>query len=237
MNLASQCRIVLVQPSHPGNIGAAARAMKNMGLAKLSLVKPKDFPSSEAMVRAAGADEILAGAHVTDDLQEAIADCQLVIGTSARQRTFDAPLLDARETAQLIHQQVENKQIAILFGNERSGLSNDELQYCHYHLHIPTNTEFSSLNLAAAVQVVCYELWMAKGIVVTEKEKTDAVTVAQMESFYQRLEEGLSGTRFYTEQPADQLMLRIRHLFNRTQLDASELKILHGVVRSLVRGN
>ncbi len=149
-------KIVLVNTSHPGNIGAAARAMKNMGFSKLALVEPNGFPSAECTARASGADEILKNATLHATLAEAIADCHLVMGTSARERKLAIENLDPRQAAEkLLETDVE---IALVFGRERTGLTNDELAMCHYHVHIPTVKDFSSLNLSQAVQVLCYEL-------------------------------------------------------------------------------
>ena len=140
-------RIVLVNPSHPGNIGAVARAMKNMGLSRLYLAAPEDFPNRQANFRAAGADDVLANAVVTADLPEALKDCRLIYATSARSRRLNWPECNARECAEQIMSQTKASQIAIVFGRESSGLTNQELAYCHVHVHIPTNPEFSSLNL------------------------------------------------------------------------------------------
>ena len=155
-------RVVLVNTSHPGNIGGAARAMKNMGLSRLVLVDPQDFPSSEAVARASGAVDILDGAHIVGTLEEALVGCSLVLGTSARDRHIPWPLLDPRECATASLQQVEQGgEVALVFGREYAGLTNEELQRCHYHVHIPSDPEFSSLNLGAAVQVLTYEVRMA----------------------------------------------------------------------------
>ena len=154
--MLSHIKIVLVETSHPGNIGAVARAMKNMNMTNLCLVTPKIFPCAEATSRAAGSDDILARAQVYESVQEAIADCQLVIGASARSRTISWPEISPRECADLSVIKDADKKVAIIFGRENSGLKNHELDLCHYLLRIPCNTEYSSLNIAAAVQVVCY---------------------------------------------------------------------------------
>lgn len=161
LGLLDQISIVLVNTSHPGNIGATARAMKNMGLEHLVLVSPKEFPHAEATVRASGADDLLARAKLVNNLQEAIADVHFVVGTSARTRTIPWPLANPRQCVQKIAPILEASQrVAFVFGNEQSGLSNEELALCHYHLQIPTSQDFSSLNVAAAVQIVCYECRM-----------------------------------------------------------------------------
>ena len=148
-------RIVLINTFHPGNIGAAARALKNMGLTNLYLVDPVDFPHTEADSRAAGAQDVLANAKVVSTLDEAIHDCQLVIGTSARNRTFDLPLLDARESATKILSESSQGNIAILFGRESKGLLNEELSLCNFHMFIPSNPDYPVLNISQAIQIAC----------------------------------------------------------------------------------
>ena len=159
--LADNIRIVLVHTSHPGNIGAAARAMKTMNLQHLVLVSPKCYPHPDAIARAAGADDILHHCEVVDTLSEAIADAQLVIGTSARMRHLSWPQLTPRECGQTAVRHAQDQDVAIVFGREKSGLSNDELQLCHYHVQIPCNPDYASLNLGAAVQVLAYEVKVA----------------------------------------------------------------------------
>ncbi|TAL46022.1 MAG: RNA methyltransferase, partial [Methylovulum sp.] len=159
--MLSHIKIVLVETTHPGNIGAVARAMKNMKMNNLWLVAPKIFPSADATSRASGADDVLARATVCQSLQEAIADCQLVIGASARCRTISWPEMTPRACAENIVINEPKQSVAIIFGRENSGLKNHELDLCHFLLRIPCNAEYSSLNIAAAVQVVCYELFVA----------------------------------------------------------------------------
>ena len=155
-------RVVLVNTSHAGNIGGAARAMKNMGLSRLVLVDPEDFPSPNAVARASGATDILDSAEIVATLEEALVGCSLVLGTSARDRRIPWPLLDPRETGTVCLEQVERGgEVALVFGREYAGLTNEELQRCQYHVHIPSDPDFSSLNLAAAVQVLAYEVRMA----------------------------------------------------------------------------
>src|SRR3990167_617643 len=156
--MLDQIRIVLINTSHPGNIGSVARAMKTMGLVQLYLVSPLQYPHHKANEMAVGATDILEQAVVVETLDEAIADCALVVGTSARMRTIPWPLLTPREMAEKIKCEPKTSTIAILFGCEQSGLNNDALQRCHYHIHIPANPDYSSLNLAAAVQIIAYEL-------------------------------------------------------------------------------
>lgn len=233
MNL-SNIRIVLVNPSHPGNIGAAARAMKNMGLSHLYLVSPETFPHIDAIVRAAGADDLLANAVVVDDFTKALAGCELVLGTSARTRHLPWPLCNPRESAEIIFQHSQH-QVAIVFGRERSGLTNDELALCHYHVHIPTNAEYSSLNLAAAVQVIVYELHMA-GLISqpsSNEQAPELATADQVAGFYQHLESTLMNLEFLDPKQPKLLMQRLQRLFNRAQLETKELNILRGILTAV----
>ncbi|MGZ8216948.1 RNA methyltransferase [Methylomagnum sp.] len=233
MNRLSHLRIVLVNTTHPGNIGAVARAMKNMGLKDLALVEPKIFPSDEATARASGADDILASARVCASLEEAIADCELVIGASARLRTVPWPQLNPRDAAHLAVG--TTAKTAILFGREHSGLTNEELERCHYLLHIPCNPEFSSLNIAAALQVVAYELFVAaEENPVEERQMSPFATGEQMASFYGHLEETLREVRFLHEKKSSpSLMRRLRRIFNRARLEQKEIHILRGVLNAI----
>lgn len=233
MNRLSHIRIVLVNTTHPGNIGAAARAMKNMGLRDLALVDPKVFPSGEAKARASGADDILAAARVCGSLEEAIADCALVIGASARVRTIPWPMLAPRECAKLVAGAATKT--ALLFGREHSGLTNEELERCHYLLHIPCDPEFSSLNVAAALQVVAYEIFVAaEESPPVEKQMSPLATAAQMDSFYRHLEETLWAVRFLHEKKSSpSLMRRVRRIFNRARLEQKEIHILRGILNAV----
>ena len=237
-------RIVLVNTSHPGNIGGAARAMKNMGLSRLVLVDPERFPDPEARARAAGADDVLQQAQVVTTLEEAIADCVLVMGTSARDRRIPWPVLDPRESAGKVLDQLAElpaAPIALVFGREDSGLTSDELQRCQYHVHIPSNPDFSSLNLAAAVQVLSYELRMAQlareGLPTKmHKIETTAIhneipaTAEELEHFYAHLEQVLVEIGFHDPQKPRQLMPRLRRLYGRTGLNRMEINILRGIL-------
>ncbi len=228
-------RVVLINTSHPGNIGSVARAMKTMGLKNLYLVAPQQFPHPKANELASNAVDVLESAVVVDDLTAAIADCQLVIGTSARERTIPWPLLSPRECAEKAVQEASANKIAILFGREQSGLTNEELHRCHFHLHIPSNPEYSSLNLAAAVQVVAYELHVANLYAAENKETWDyAFASAQdMEGFYEHLQKVLIEIDFLNPQVPRQLMTRLRRLFNRARLDVMEMNILRGILGSI----
>jgi TrmH family RNA methyltransferase len=238
--LLSNIKIVLVETSHPGNIGAVARAMKNMAMTNLCLVAPKIFPSAEATARAAGSDDILAQAQVYDTLPEAIADCQLVIGASARCRTISWPELSPKECAEKVMLNEPGQNVAILFGRENSGLKNHELDLCHYLLRIPCNHEYSSLNVAAAVQVVCYELYAASGlqqpVLVGDKGADPVATKAQMEMFYSHLYEALTDIGFMHPDKSKSIMRRLRRIYNRAQLDTKEIDILRGILR-MSQGN
>ncbi|REG84810.1 RNA methyltransferase [Marinomonas pollencensis] len=234
--MQNKVRIVLVNTSHPGNIGAAARAMKNMGLADLYLVAPKQYPSPEAVSRAAGATDILDNAVVVDSLEEALADCQLVIGTSARERHIPCPLVDPRQAVDLVFE--EQLETAFVFGREDRGLTNEELQRCHYHVHIPSVEDFSSLNLGAAVQVIAYELRM-KGLliadapVVAPKWDVPAATVEQLDFFLEHLEKVLTKTEFLDPKAPRKVMTRFRRLYQRAQLDQQEVGMLRGMLTAV----
>jgi len=234
-------RIVLVETSHPGNIGAVARAMKNMCLNELYLVNPQQYPSATATARASGADDVLANAVVCVDLNEAIADCQLVIGASARLRSINWPELNPRQCANLVTNATDDDSIAILFGREDSGLTNAELDKCQYLVHIPTNPAYMSLNIAAAVQVICYEIFMAREessavpasaqLPVMEQYATqDRASAKQMEGLFQHMEVALTEIGFLKPPSCQKLMRRLRRLYNRAGLDATDVNILRGVL-------
>lgn len=234
-------RVVLVNTSHPGNIGGAARAMKNMGLSQLVLVDPERFPDPEASSRASGADDILANARVIATLEEALADCLLVLGTSARDRRIPWPVVDPREAADKVLDQLESPAggpVALVFGREHSGLTSEELQRCRYHVHIPSDPDFSSLNLAAAVQVLSYELRMQslgrQGLSTTFAKpaagEEPPVTAEQMELFYQHLQQVMVEIGFLDPQQPKKLMSRLRRLYERGQPNQVEMNILRGIL-------
>jgi tRNA (cytidine32/uridine32-2'-O)-methyltransferase len=227
--------MVLVGTTHPGNIGAVARAMKNMGLTRLVLVKPKIFPSADATSRAAGADDILCRAVLCDSLEEAIADCGIVVGTSARPRTISWPVLSPRECARLVAEQHPDTETAVVFGREHSGLTNAELDLCGYWLTIPCNPDFSSLNLAAAVQVVGYEFFTAStpAPVGTETGDDSPASSARVESFYAHLYDVMASVGFIDSDRSRSIMRRIRRLFNRAHLENREVDILRGILRAV----
>ena len=228
-------RIVLVNTSHPGNIGGVARAMKNMGLSRLYLVEPRQFPHEEADWRAASAGDVLQSAVVTPTLEEAIGDCQFVVGTSARERRIPWPLLDPRQCAQRMASASSQQQVAVLFGREDRGLTNEELKLCNLHLHVPTAEAYSSLNLAMAVQIVCYELRMLQAqpeLPRSEDDQWDTpfTSVENMERFYVHLEQTLTDIEFLDPAAPRQLMSRLRRLYSRVRLDEMELNILRGIL-------
>ncbi len=236
--MLSNFKIVLVETSHPGNIGGVARAMKNMTLSELCLVTPKTFPSADATSRAAGSDDILSSATVYETLQEAIADCQVVLGASARDRTISWPEVTARECAEKFVKPAESQsrdKVAIVFGRENSGLKNHELDLCHYLLRIPCNSDYSSLNLAAAVQVVAYELFVASGqqtkSTIGDKNEDNLASAKQMELFYEHLQQTLADIGFLHVDKSQSIMRRLRRIYNRVALDTKEVDILRGILR------
>lgn len=234
--MLSQFKIVLVETTNPGNIGAAARAMKNMRIGNLCLVAPRVFPSADATARAAGANDILRSVEICETLEQAIADCRIVLGASARDRTISWPELTPRECAEkFVAPEFDSARIAIVFGRESSGLKNHELDLCHYLLRIPCNPDFSSLNVAAAVQVVCYELFMASGYTedrqIGDRGSDPLATNEQMEAFYRHLYQTLEDIGFLHPDKSRSIMRRLRRIFNRTHLDIKELDILRGILR------
>jgi len=235
-------RIVLVNTTHPGNIGGVARAMKNMGLHDLCLVAPKVFPSEEAVSRASGATDILDSAKVVESVTEAIADCQLVVGTSARERHIPWPLVDPREMAAVVAPLPDDVTVAVLFGREDRGLTNEELQLCHKHVNIPAVDNFSSLNIAAAVQVITYELRMAS--LAGDAARADRpqwgtdwdIELAdhdEIERLFVHLEETLVDIEFLDPDNPRQLMPRLRRLLMRAVPDKVEVNVLRGVLRAV----
>ncbi|MEC7118749.1 MAG: RNA methyltransferase [Pseudomonadota bacterium] len=252
--ILSHMRIVMVNTTLPANIGAAARAMKTMGLSDLVLVQPKNYPNSDAIALAAGAADVLHQARVVETLADAIQDCQLVFGTSARSRTIPWPLLDARSATALAHDNAQHgQQIAIVFGREDRGLTNDELALCQYHLSIPTNPEYGVLNVAAAIQVICYELRMhaLQSSIAAESVHDQMPIIAQMDwdeplvdqaamqQFYQHLEQMLADIDFLDPKNPRLLPLRLKRLFGRIRLDRMEFNLLRGIfgrVQALRRG-
>ncbi|MFQ3308864.1 MAG: tRNA (cytidine32/uridine32-2'-O)-methyltransferase [Porticoccaceae bacterium] len=237
----SKIRMVLVNTTHPGNIGGAARAIKNMGLTELYLVQPREFPAPRAVWRAAGARDILTNVKVVESLDEAIAGCGLVVGTSARERRIPWPLINPRECGEKIWSEAASHDVALLFGREDRGLTNSELQKCHYHVHIPSNPDYSSLNLATAVQVLAYEVRMASlqdenGVLPSMDEWDQPLATAdELELFHQHLAETMATLNFYDPDNPKQLLTRMRRLFNRTRMDKMEVSMLRGLLTAAGR--
>ncbi|MFS8063652.1 MAG: RNA methyltransferase [Luteimonas sp.] len=239
---ANRIRIVLVGTQHPGNIGSAARALKTMGLSRLVLVAPERFPHIEAHALAAGADDVLAAAPVLATLAEAVADCRLVLGCTARSRRVALEEHLPRAAAALATVRAgEGAEVALVFGRERTGLSNDELQLCHAAVHIPANPEYSSLNLAAAVQVLAYELRMAMleageaGVAVATSTEGEPASHAQLEGFFAQLADTLDAIDFHKGRAPESAMRKLRRLFLRSALDVREVRLLRGILADAQR--
>jgi len=231
----SSIRIVLVDTSHPGNIGAAARAMKNMALDDLALVRPLGFPHADATARASAALDVLMRARVCATLAEAVADCGLIVGATARPRQQHWDILDARAAASRILSESRTRPVAVLFGSERVGLTNEELGQCQWLVRIPANPEYESLNLAMAVQLVCYELFVARGASLPGAERdVPLASATEMERFYEHLERVMTEVDFKdrTESGAH-LLNRLRRLFNRAEPDENEINILRGLLTAV----
>lgn len=235
--MLNNIRIILTEPSHPGNIGAAARAMKTMALHRLYLVAPKFFPDAKATVRASGAEDILANTVVTSSLIEALEGCTLIIGTSARARTLAWEILDPTGCAHKVLQEATNcHQVAIVFGRERIGLTNEELALCHFQVCIPTNPDFASLNLGASVQLIAYEIYKAYGLSSSQamvKTQTALADGSQMDSFYDHLERIMIATEFLNPSEPKKLMLRLKRLFARSRPTKQEINILRGILTAV----
>ncbi|MBT3145012.1 tRNA (cytosine(32)/uridine(32)-2'-O)-methyltransferase TrmJ [Neptunomonas phycophila] len=231
--MLSNVRIVLINTFHPGNIGAAARAMKNMGLTNLWLVDPQEYPHPEADSRAAGAKDVLDAATVVNTLEEAIADCQMVVGTSARSRTFDLPIQDARTCAKQVIEEAPNGNIAIVFGRETMGLLNEEIQMCNYHVYIPANPEYPVLNVAQAIQLLCYEVWVASQDETIKTTDYEYPRQKEMTLFYTHLETVLRTTQFLIPQHEGRAMAKLKRYFNRTRPEKAELGMLRGILSSV----
>ena len=228
-------RVVLVDPAHPGNIGAVARAMKNMGLMELHLVRPKSFPHEEATARASGADDVLDAARIHEQFDDAIAECGLVVGTSSRHRYLSLDLVEPRECARQIAQAMQVGNVALVFGSERFGLTNDELARCNLMVTIPTAGDYASLNLAMAVQVIAYEILLATrpGAPAQPAPEVPYATADEMARLYEHVERVLEEIDFRDRTGGGYLMARIRRLFNRAHLDQNEMNILRGVLTAV----
>ncbi|CAG19161.1 tRNA (cytosine(32)/uridine(32)-2'-O)-methyltransferase TrmJ [Photobacterium profundum] len=228
--------VVLIGTSHPGNIGSAARAMKVMGLTNLVLVDPACEIDAKSLALAAGAADVVTNAKIVKTLDEAIADCGLVIGSSARSRTLEWPQLDPRESGIKTIEEAAAHPVAILFGRERTGLTNEELQKCHCHVYIPANPEYSSLNLAMAVQTVSYEVRMA--FLETQKYTGEKIIneyprAKELELFYEHLEKVTTQTQFINKKHPGMVMTKLRRMFTRARPEQQELNILRGILTSV----
>lgn len=239
MNKPYQIKIVLVEPSHPGNIGAAARAAKTMCIENLVLVNPtSEFPSGQARARATGAVDVLERAVVCETLAQAISDCTFVVGTSARVRGLNCPEIIPENLGDRVWQEIKHGNVAIVFGRESSGLSNEELDQCHFFTTIAANWEFSSLNLASAVQIICYEIYKALLKMTSNKdssgdleENSDVLATAeQLENLFEHMQQVLQEIEFFDPKQPKLLMRRLRHLYSRSRLTLVETNILRGIL-------
>lgn len=238
-NPAERLRIVLVGTQHPGNIGSSARALKTMGLRRLALVAPERYPHADAEAMAAGADDVLAQAAIYPSLAEAVADCRLVLGCTARDRRVALEQVSPRTAAaRACDAALGGAETAIVFGRERTGLTNEELQLCHAAVHIPADPAYSSLNLAAAVQVLTYELRLA----LLERAETDAGTEmralashAELEGFFAQLAQTLDEIDFHKGRAPESAMRKLRRLYLRAELDAKEVRLLRGILADAQR--
>jgi len=234
--MLSNIRIVLVKTYHPGNIGAAARAMKNMGLSRLYLVQPQEFPCFEASRRASSATDILQQAVVVDSLADALQGCSLVVGTTARLRSVQWPQVDSRQCGELLYQESQQHEVALVFGRERTGLHNEELELCQTLVNIPTGEAYSSLNVAQAVQVLCYEIFMAsragqENTPAASKEAKDReATSEQMEGMYAHFFDTMEQLEFFGERNPEHVMRRLRCLYGRARPTIREVQILRGML-------
>ena len=228
-------KVVLVGTTHPGNIGATARAMKNMGIVNMALVEPKEFPSDIATYRSKAAKDVLENAEVFDTLKMAISDCELVIGTSARERKVPWPILNPKDASQEVSRGSLNNKVAVVFGREDRGLTNEELGLCNIHVHIPTDPEYSSLNLSQAVQIMVYEIRSA----ILENEGNDGnwdVEFAdndQTERLISHMDELMQEVDFYEIDNPRKLLLRVRRFFKRSRLDVMEVNIFRGLFAAI----
>ena len=228
-------KIALVRTFHPGNIGSAARSMKTMGLNDLCLVEPRDYPSLEADKMAAGAQDTLLAARIADSVAEAVADCRLVIATTARIRGYDLPELNPEQAATMLVEHAKNAPVALIFGPERMGLHNDDIKYAKYRVSIPANPEYSSLNLAAAVQILSYEIFKASPKLSIESQaavKKELPTSGDIERLHIHLESVLKEIKFLRPHQGETLQ-RLRHLIARAEPDVLELNILRGILNRI----
>ena len=230
--MKSKIKFILFEPSHPGNVGAAARAIKTMGFEKLCLINPIEHPHSEARARSSGALDVLLNAEVFDNLQDAIKGCGLIIGTTSRTRRISVPITNIRETAPSIVVEAKQKSVAVIFGPEKSGLINAQVDCCNQLVNIPSIGSYKSLNLAMAVQIVAYELRVANEALPVEIKARNLASNEDIELFYNHLNQVLLETGFLDPKNPKQLMRRLRTLFNRAQMDENEINIMRGILAS-----
>ncbi len=230
-------KVVLVGTSHSGNIGSAARAMKVMGLTQMVLVDPQCEVDEQALALAAGAGDIASNAQIVSTLEEAVEDCGLVVGSSARSRTLEWPMLEPRECGEKFAQEGKKHPVALVFGRERTGLTNEELQKCHYHVCIPANPEYSSLNLAMAVQTLSYEVRVAHLNDLESQysvpEEIEYPRHQELEMFYEHLEKVMLNTQFISKEKPGQVLNKLRRLFSRARPESQEINILRGVLTAI----
>ena len=235
-NLLNSVKVVLVGTTHPGNIGATARAMKNMGILDLALVEPKEFPSDVATFRSKAAKDILEKASVHISLEEAISECELVVGTSARGRTVPWPVLNPREAAEEMHKSSLNGKVAMVFGREDRGLTNEELGLCNFHVHIPSDPEYSSLNLSQAVQILAYEIrlsYLQDRHVNEEYWDVELANNEQTERLINHMDELMQEVDFYDVENPRKLLVRVRRFFKRSKIDVMEANIFRGLFATI----
>jgi len=235
-NFLNTVKVVLVGTTHPGNIGAAARAIKNMGIFNLALVKPKEFPSDIAIYRSKAAKDILENAEIYESLEDAIAGCKLVVGTSARARSVPWPVFNPRDAAEEMSKISKQGNVAIVFGREDRGLTNDELGLCNFHVHIPSDPKYSSLNLSQAVQILAYEIRLAysRDEVISEvKWDVDLANNEQTERLIDHMEELMQDVEFYDVENPRKLLLRVRRFFKRSKIDVMEANIFRGLFSAI----
>jgi len=237
--MLTNIRIILLRTFHAGNIGSTARAMKNMGITNLYLVAPRNFPHSDAIKMARSAADIIENAVIVDSLYDAVKDCRLVIASSARPRGFDLPEITPEQSAQALCEGATKAQVALLFGPERMGLSNTDLHYAKYRVTIPTSPDYSSLNLAAAVQTLSYEIYKysltCNAVNTNPLFQRNLPSTKEMEQFYQHLEQTLTKTGFIMKKHPGNVLKKLRCLFNRAQPDVKEMNILRGILASIQR--
>ena len=230
--MKSKIKFILFEPSHPGNVGAAARAIKTMGFDTLCLINPIEHPHPEARARSSGALDVLLNSEVYDNLHDAIKDCGLIIGTTSRSRRISVPITNIREAAPSIVAKAKLKSVAVIFGPEKTGLINEQVDCCNQLVNIPSIGAYKSLNLAMAVQIVAYELRVVSEALPSDIRARNLASNDEIELFYNHLNQVLLETGFLDPKNPKQLMRRLRALFNRAQMDENEINIMRGILAS-----